>query len=127
METTTQPKRRWPIVVIGLVLIFFFANAVKMLFVTVPAAPDEDAARAAERSKALADLRTENEQKLGSYAWVDKAKGQVQIPIEKAVELTIAELNRRPPAPAGPIATPAPAAPAAQPAASPAAQPAPAN
>ena len=127
METSSHPRRIWPIIVIGFALIFFFATAAKLLFVAVPAGPDEDAARAAERSKALADLHTENEQKLGTYAWADKAKGQVQIPIDKAVELTIVELNNRPPAPAGPIATPAPAAPAAQPAASPAAQPAPAN
>jgi hypothetical protein len=129
METTPQPRRLWPIILIGFALIFFFAIAVKVLFLAAPPAPDEDAARAAERSKALEDLHKENDQKLNHYGWVDKTKGQVQIPIQQAMELTIVELNRRPPTPAGPIATPAPApaAPAAQPAASPAAQPAPAN
>lgn len=130
METSPQPRRLWPIILIGFALIFFFAIAVKALFLAAPPAPEEDAARAAERAKALEDLRKENDQKLNNYAWADKTKGQVQIPIQQAIELTIVELNSRPPAPAGPIATPAPAAPAApaaQPAASPAAQPAPAN
>jgi hypothetical protein len=135
METASHPKRLWPILLAGFVLIFLFALAVKLLFVANPPAPDEDAARAAERSKALEELNAENAQKLTTYAWVDKAKGQVQIPIERAMELTIVELNSRPPAPAGPIAAPAPEAPApeaapapaAEPSASPEAQPAPAN
>jgi hypothetical protein len=122
METAPHPKRVWPLLLGGFVLIFFFAIAVKLLFLTNPPAPDEGDARAVERSKALAELQHENAQKLGTYGWVDKAKGQVQIPIQEAILLTIDELNSRPPAPAGPIA-----APAAQPAASPAAQPAPAN
>lgn len=131
METASHPKRLWPIVLVGFVLIFLFAIAVKMLLALNPAAPAEDAARAAERTKAHEDLLAENAQKLTTYAWVDKTKGHVQIPITQAVELTIVQLNGRPPAPAGPIVPPpapaAPAAPAAQPAAAPAANPAPAN
>jgi len=127
METASHPKRLWPILLIGFVLIFLFAIAVKVLFVSAPPAPDEDAARAAERSKALEELHKENDQKLHQYGWVDKAKGHVQIPIQQAIDLTIVERNSRPPAPAGPIATPAPAVPAAQPAAPAPAQPAPAN
>ena len=72
------------------------------------ACPDEDAARAAERAKAYPDLQAENAKKLENYAWADKAKGTVQIPIERAMELAIVELNSKQPAPAGPIATPAP-------------------
>ena len=81
-------------------------------------APDEDAARAAERAKAHQELEAENAKKLQNYAWVDKAKGSVQIPIERAMELAIVELNSKKPTAAGPIATPAPS-PAASPAASP--------
>ena len=71
-------------------------------------APDEDAARAAERAKAHQELEAENAKKLQNYAWVDKAKGTVQIPIERAMELAIVELNSKKPTAAGPIATPAP-------------------
>jgi hypothetical protein len=138
METAPQPKHRWPFYLGLLVLIFLFAIAGKLMLTTVAPAPDEDAARAAERIKALGELKLENERRLTTYAWADKEKGQVQIPIERAMELTAAELNSRPPAPAGPIATPAPdatdapaeqapASPEAEPAASPAPQPAPAN
>lgn len=130
METVSHPKRLWPVVLAGFVLIFLFALAVKLLLTVNLAAPAEDAARAAERTKAHEDLMAENAIKLNNFAWVDKAKGQVQIPIAQAMELAAARLNARPPAPAGPIVPPPAAeapAPAAQPSAAPAAQPAPAN
>ena len=117
METAAQPKPLWRIVAGGMVLLLLFVLAVKLLTGLAPA-PDEDAARAAERAKAYADLQAENAKRLETYAWVDKAKGTVQIPIDRAMDLAIAELNSRQPAPAGPIATPAPS-PEASPAASP--------
>ncbi len=117
METAAQPKPLWRVVAGGMVLLLLFVLAVKLLTGLAPA-PDEDAARAAERAKAYADLQAENAKRLETYAWVDKAKGTVQIPIDRAMDLAIAELNSRQPAPAGPIATPAPS-PEASPAASP--------
>jgi len=94
-----------------------FAFAVKALTGLTPAAPAEDAARIVERTKAREDLEAENKKRLETYAWVDKAKGSVQIPIKQAMELTAAELKSQSPAPAGPIvpvvapaAAPAPAA-----------------
>ena len=139
METTSQPKSLWPIFVGGIVLILLFVIIAKLLTAFSPAGEPEDAARIAERTKAHEDLLAENKQKLETYAWVDKAKGSVQIPISQAMSLTMAEINQRTPAPAGPInppaappapeaaaptaETPAPAAPAATPAP---AQPAPA-
>ncbi len=88
----------------------------------------EDAARDEVRVKNLADLKTENEAKLHSYAWVDRAKGKIQIPIEEAMKLVLVEIGgKKPtatypivgvesamsaPAPAAPVpAAPAPAAP----------------
>ena len=117
METAAQPKPLWRVVAGGMVLLLLFVLAVKLLTGLAPA-PDEDAARAAERAKAYADLQAENAKRLETYAWVDKAKGTVQIPIDRAMDLAIAELNSKQPAPAGPIATPAPS-PEASPAASP--------
>ena len=117
METAAQPKPLWRVVAGGMVLLLLFVIAVKLLTGLAPA-PDEDAARAAERAKAYADLQAENAKRLENYAWVDKAKGTVQIPIDRAMDLAIAELNSKQPAPAGPIATPAPS-PEASPAASP--------
>ena len=119
METATQPKPLWRVLAGGMILLLLFVLAVKLLTGLAPA-PDEDAARAAERAKTYAELQAENAKKLENYAWADKAKGAVQIPIERAMGLVLAELNSKQPAPAGPISTPAPS-PAASP--SPAATP----
>ena len=120
MTAAAQPKPLWLVLAGGFALLLLFMIAVRLLTGLAPA-PDEDAARAAERAKAYQELQTENAQKLEKYAWVDKAKGTVQIPIERAMELAVAELNSKRPTPAGPIATPAPS-----PAASPEATPSPA-
>lgn len=39
----------------------------------------------------LQEVRSQHEQELSSYGWVDKEKGVVRIPIERAMELLIAE------------------------------------
>lgn len=87
--------------VIGLGL-FFVAN--NLFFGKAASTLDpEDPARDAERVKNLADLMAENQVKLETYAWVDQAKGSVQIPIAEAMKLVIADLNSKKPAPAYPV------------------------
>jgi hypothetical protein len=66
--------------------------------------------RAQNREKKLKDLRDEDAKALTGYGWIDKNKGSVRIPIERAMELTVAALANKKPAAAGPIATPAPEA-----------------
>lgn len=44
---------------------------------------------AENRRKALADLRTTQTQQLGSYGWADQKSGKVQLPIDRAMELTV--------------------------------------
>lgn len=117
MQTPAQSKPFWRVLAGGLIFLLLFLLAVRLLTRWAPV-PDEDAARAAERAKVYADLQAENAKKLETYAWADKAKGAVQIPIQRAMELAAAELNSKQPVPAGPIATPAPS-PEASPAASP--------
>ena len=107
MEAAPQPKTLWRVIAGGMILLLIFVLVVRLLTGLAPV-PDEDAARAAERAKAYTDLQAENAKKLEAYAWVDQAKGTVQIPIARAMELAIVELNSQQPAPAGPIATPAP-------------------
>ena len=120
-----RPKTLWRVIAGGMVLLLIFVLVVRLLTGLAPV-PDEDAARAEERAKARADLQAENAKKLEAYAWVDQAKGTVQIPIARAMELVIAELNSQKPAPAGPIATPAPSPETApSPEASPGASPSP--
>jgi len=55
----------------------------------------------------LKTLREESQKELTTYAWVDKNKGVARIPIDRAMEVTVADLAQKKPAPAGPIATPA--------------------
>lgn len=42
----------------------------------------------ASRKKALADLREKQAKQATSYGWVDQKAGVVQLPIERAIELT---------------------------------------
>ncbi|MEI6338370.1 MAG: hypothetical protein WCQ57_07280 [Verrucomicrobiota bacterium] len=111
MQTPDSHKPSfWPVLLGGIALVLVFAFAVKILMASTPALPEEDAARAVERAKARVDLEAENKMKLETYAWTDKAKGAVQIPITQAMELTVAAAQGRQPQPAGPVATPVPVA-----------------
>lgn len=52
--------------------------------------PDLTAERAAERVKNLADLRAAEAAAVDSYAWINPDNGVVQLPVDRAVELTVA-------------------------------------
>lgn len=54
---------------------------------------DITAARAEERRKNLVAVRAEADHALKNYAWKDQAKGLVQLPIARAMELTLQELQ----------------------------------
>src|SRR6188472_164594 len=68
---------------------------------------DYEETRAKKRMERLKALQEENQKELTTYTWVDKNKGVARIPIDRAMELTAADLAQKKPAPAGPIATPA--------------------
>jgi len=68
---------------------------------------DYEEMRAKKRMERLKALQEENQKELTTYTWVDKNKGVARIPIDRAMELTVADLAQKKPAPAGPIATPA--------------------
>jgi hypothetical protein len=48
-----------------------------------------------DRQKALAELHAKEHKAATSYAWIDQQKGTVQLPISRAMELTIQELNAK--------------------------------
>lgn len=114
MDETHQPnapRALWPVFVFALLALMLFFIASKLLPLLGGPLPDEDAARSAERAKAYADLTAEDTQKLGSYAWVDRAKGSVQVPVEVAIKLAqqrLAAIEPGTPAPVVEPATPAP-------------------
>jgi hypothetical protein len=108
----------------GVVLLFVLFGAIVLAIIgPSPRGNDYEQKRAEAREKKLKDLREEDAKALTTYSWIDKTKGSVRIPIERAMQLTLADLANKKPAPAYPIATPAPenvAAPSGPTAASPA-------
>ncbi|HEU5247657.1 MAG TPA: hypothetical protein VFU09_11250 [Candidatus Udaeobacter sp.] len=110
----------------GIVLLFaLFGVIVLALIGPTPRGSDYEEVRAKKRMENLKTLREEADKSLNTYGWIDKNKGVARIPIERAMELTVADLAKQKPAPAGPIATPAAQPTASAPAS--AASPAPAT
>ena len=92
---------------LGVMLLFaLFGIIVLAVIGPMPRGTDYEETRAKKRMETLKTVREDAEKSLTTYAWVDKNKGVVRIPISRAMELTTAELAKQKPAPAGPIATP---------------------
>ena len=92
---------------LGVLLLFaLFGVIVLAIIGPMPRGSDYEETRAKKRMEKLKSVREDAETALNSYAWVDKNKGVVRVPISRAMELTTAELAKQKPAPAGPIATP---------------------
>jgi hypothetical protein len=116
---TRAPFSTW----LGIVCLFvLFGLIVLAVIGPSPRTSDYEETRAKKRMEKLKALHEETQKDLTTYAWVDKNKGVARIPIDRAMEVTVADLAQKKPAPAGPIATPAvqaapagasPAAPAA--------------
>jgi hypothetical protein len=104
---------------LGIVCLFvLFGLIVLAVIGPSPRTSDYEETRAKKRMEKLKTLHEETQKDLTTYAWVDKNKGVARIPIDRAMEVMVADLAQKKPAPAGPIA--APAAPAAPAVASPA-------
>jgi hypothetical protein len=92
---------------VGVVLLFaLFGVIVVAVIGPGPRGDTYERMRAEDRVKKLKDVRDEAAKALTSYAWVDKSKGTVRLPIDRAMELTVADLANKKPAPAYPIAAP---------------------
>lgn len=110
---------------IGVVLLFAFFGLLALVVIGAsPRGSSYEKKRAKAREDKLQALNEEKLKALTTYAWVDKNKGVVRIPVEDAMRLTVAELSQKAPAPANPIGTPA-ASPTPQSTAPAAASPAP--
>src|SRR6516165_1075633 len=98
---------------LGIVFLFvLFGLIVLAVIGPSPRSSDYEETRAKKRMENLKKLHEETQKDLTTYAWIDKNKGVARIPIERAMELTVADLAQKKPAPAGPITTPpAPAPP----------------
>ena len=92
---------------LGVVILFvLFGLIVLAIIGPSPRTSDYEETRAKKRMEKLKALHEENQKELTTYAWVDKNKGVARIPIDRAMEVTVADLAQKKPAPAGPIATP---------------------
>jgi hypothetical protein len=116
-----QPKGKssGPMIVTGLVMILLFSGFVIFLVSEGESIPNVEEVHAQTRLKNLADLNAENQKILTQYHWVDKSKGVVGVPIDRAMDLVLAELQSIKPHPAGPVSTPAPPPPQGSPSPSP--------
>jgi hypothetical protein len=101
---------------LGIMFLFaLFGVIVLAVIGPSPRGDNYEQTRAKKRFEILKTEREEDTKALTTNAWIDKTKGSVRIPIERAMQLTAAELAQKKPAPANLIAapaTPAPAAPA---------------
>jgi hypothetical protein len=99
---------------LGIVCLFvLFGLIVLAVIGPSPRTSDYEETREKKRMEKLTALQEESQKELTTYAWVDKNKGVARIPIDRAMEVTVADLAQKKPAPAGPIATPAAQAPPA--------------
>ena len=105
----------------GVICVFVLFGLIVLVVVgPSPRGSDYEQTRAQKRMERLKALHEENQKELTAYAWLDKGKDVARIPIDRAMDLTVAELAQKKPEPAGPIATPASAeATAGKPAAQP--------
>ena len=101
---TRAPFSTW----LGIVCLFvLFGLIVLAVIGPSPRTSDYEETRAKKRVEKLKTLHEETQKELTTYAWVDKNKGVARIPIDRAMEVTVADLAQKKPAPAGPIVTPA--------------------
>ena len=121
-EITQKNRISLSVIVAGLVMILLFVGLAIFLIVQRQTIPTVDEQVAQVRLKNLADLNAENQKVLNEYRWVDKNKGVVGIPINRAMDLIVAQLQTIKPHPSGPINPPAPS-PAVSPVPSPAVPP----
>jgi hypothetical protein len=87
------------------VLLFAFFGLLALVVIGASArGTSYEKKRAEVRAKKLEDLYKEKLTAITTYGWVDKSKGIVRIPVEKAMAITVAELSQKTPATANPIA-----------------------
>lgn len=84
-----------------LVIRYFYQPATVSTFNAAPENLTKDLewrADNASRRKALEELRAKEAKQATSYAWIDQKAGTVQLPLDRAMELTAKELAAKQPA-----------------------------
>ncbi len=93
----------------AVMLFVFFGVIVAIAFGAMSRGSTYEADRAKARMEKLKTAREAWDKTASSYGWVNKEKGIAHIPVRRAMELELADLQAAKPTAAGPIPTPAPA------------------
>ena len=89
---------------LGIVLLFaIFGLFVWVVMGVMPRGDNYEQKRSEARLEKLKTAREEYAKASGTYGWVDKEKGVARIPVQRAMEVAVADLAQRKPAPANPI------------------------
>ena len=89
---------------IGIVLLFaIFGVFVWVVMGAMPRGDNYEQKRSEARLEKLKTAREEYKKASEGYGWTDKEKGIARIPVQRAMEVSVAELAQRKPAPANPI------------------------
>jgi hypothetical protein len=118
-EHQQKGKSSAPMILTGLVMILLFCGFVIFMVSQGQSIPNVEEVNAQTRLKNLAALNSENQKVLTQYRWVDRSKGVVGIPIDRAMDLVLVELQSIKPHSAGPVNPPAAPPPPGSPSPSP--------
>jgi hypothetical protein len=118
-ERKQKDNNSGPMIITALVMVLLFCGFGFLLVLQGQGIPNVEEVHAQARLKNLADLNSENQKVLTQYRWIDKSKGVVGIPIERAMDLTLVQLQSNKPHPAGPVNSPAASQPQGTPTPSP--------
>ena len=103
MSDVSVSKSVWPTAaaVIGVFAIFLLILSVArrpaVPLDRIPSAPEEEQWKLSDagRKARLTELKGREKTQANTYKWIDQAAGVVQIPIDRAMELTVAELGAK--------------------------------
>jgi hypothetical protein len=79
---------------VSAVLTFALIVAVQVLYYHVSAA-ETDRKVIAVRAEEADDMQAQQDAKLARYGWLDRAQGRVAVPVERAMELVVRELQEQ--------------------------------
>jgi hypothetical protein len=95
-STNASPSNFWltTLAVVGVIVIFALILVVAYL-PQAPAPLAEGAKTPEQRKTILVEHRAKETKASTGYTWIDQSKGVVQLPIDRAMQLTIQELNAK--------------------------------
>lgn len=98
MSETSTPRSSLVSVLAIFVLFALFLAVIYYVYVPRQTGPfDGDGVRTVEqRQKNLAELHAKDAKQAKTYAWVDQNAGVVQLPLERAIELTLQQYAAKP-------------------------------